>query len=291
MSANFQLSCESTVDLPYTYTTERDISVLFYTYTMAGEEYEDDMLRDPEALPRFFTRLKAGEMPSTSQINVSRYWDFFEPLLQNGDLLHIAFGTGMTSSYYNACQAAEALREKYPHRKLVIIDSLCSCLGYGMLTEQAADLRDAGLSLADVAQRITGLRLNVQHQFFSTDLTQFRRSGRVSGPAAAVGTFLNICPLMHLDRAGKIIAYGKVRGIRQVISVTADAVAAHSTSSTGFYRIGHSQCPELAEQVAAALRQRLGDVPVEISQIGTIISAHCGPGTVAVFFFGLEREI
>lgn len=289
MSNNFQLSCESTVDLPYGYITGRDISVLFYTYMIEGREYEDDMLRDPDALPHFFARLKAGQRPSTSQINVSRYLDFFDALLQKGDLLHIAFGTGMTPSYYNACRAAEALREKYPDRKLIVIDSLCSCLGYGMLTEKAADLRDAGLCLEDVAQRILGLRLHMHHQFFSTDLTQFRRSGRVSGPAAAVGTFLNICPLMHLDPAGKIIAYSKVRGIRQVIEATADAVAAHSTPSTGFYRIGHSQCPELAQKTAEAIRQRVGDVPIEISDIGTIISAHCGPGTVAVFFFGTER--
>jgi len=289
MSKSFLLSCESTVDLPYAYMAERDISVLFYTYTMAGEEYEDDMFRNPDALTHFFARLKAGQMPSTSQINISRYLTFFDALLQKGDLLHIAFGTGMTASYYNACQAAEMLQEKYPNRKIVVIDSLCSCLGYGMLIEQAADLRDDGLSLTDVAQRITDLRLYVNHQFFSTDLTQFRRSGRVSGPAAAVGTFLNICPLMHLDQAGKIIAYSKVRGIRQVIDATADTVAAHSTPSTNFYRIGHSQCPELAQQTAAAIRQRVGDARIEISDIGTIISAHCGPGTVAVFFWGVKR--
>lgn len=289
MSASFQLSCESTVDFPYDYMAKRNIPVLFYTYTMNGEEYEDNMLRDPDALPNFFARLKAGEKPSTSQINFSRYLTFFEDLLQKGDLLHIAFGTGMTPSYYNACRAVEVLREKYPERELVVIDSLCSCIGYGMLTDLAADLRDEGYTLSETAKRITDMRLNVHHQFFSTDLTQFRRSGRVSGPAAAVGTFLNICPLMHLNREGKIIAYGKVRGIRQVIEATADTVAAHTTPATTIFRIGHSQCPKLAEQTADALRQRLGDIPIEIKEIGTIISAHCGPGTVAVFFLGSER--
>ncbi|MBE6925982.1 MAG: DegV family protein [Ruminococcaceae bacterium] len=290
MHTTFQLSCESTVDFPYSHMAERNIPVLFYTYTLEEQEYEDDMLRDPNALPRFFAQLKTGAKPSTSQINVSRYLSFFEPLLEKGDLLHIAFGTGMTPSYYNACRAAEALREKYPERKLVVIDSLCSCIGYGMLTDLAADLRDSGCTLEETAKHIADMRLHVHHQFFSTDLTQFRRSGRVSGPAATVGTLLNICPLMHLDRAGKIIAYSKIRGIRQVIAATVDTVVANSTPSTNIYRIGHSQCRELAQQTADALRQRAGDVPIEIMDIGTIISAHCGPGTVAVFFFGKNRE-
>ena len=149
MERQFTLSCCSTVDLPYSYMESRDIPVLFYTYVVDGVEYDDDMGRDPEALPRFYRFIREGKLPQTSQINVAAYMEFFERLLQKGDLLHIAFTSGQSGSVHNAFLAAEELRAKYPERKLVVIDSLCSSSGYGMLVDSAADLRDQGKSLEE----------------------------------------------------------------------------------------------------------------------------------------------
>ena len=117
MERKFTLSCCSTVDLPYSYMQSRDIPVLFYTYVVDGKEYVDDMGRDPEALPRFYRFLEAGKLP---------YLDFFEAQLEKGDLLHIAFTSGQSGSVHNAVAAAKLLQEKYPDKKLVVIDSLCS---------------------------------------------------------------------------------------------------------------------------------------------------------------------
>ncbi len=125
MDRQFTLSCCSTVDLPYSYMESRDIPVLFYTYVVDGVEYDDDMGRDPEALPRFYRFIQEGKLPQTSQINVATYMTFFEELLQKGDLLHIAFTSGQSGSVHNALLAAEELRQKYPDRKLIVIDSLC----------------------------------------------------------------------------------------------------------------------------------------------------------------------
>ena len=141
MERKFILSCCSTVDLPYSYMQSRDIPVLFYTYVVDGQEYVDDMGRDPEALPRFYRFLEAGKLPQTSQINVGTYLDFFEAQLEKGDLLHIAFTSGQSGSVHNAVAAAKLLQEKYPDKKLVVIDSLCSSSGYGLLVDAAADLR------------------------------------------------------------------------------------------------------------------------------------------------------
>ena len=294
MSQTFQLSCESTVDLPYSYIRGRGISVLFYTYAVDGEEYVDDMGRDPNALSAFFAMLKEGKLPSTSQINTFRYEEYLEGLLQQGDVLHIAFGTGMTPSYRNACEAAEGLREKYPGRRLVVVDSLCSSVGYGMLVDSAADLWDAGKSMEEIEEWVLANRNKAHHQFFSTDLTQFKRSGRVSGPAAAVGTILGICPIMRLNSEGRIIAYDKVRGKKAAIRKTVDTVLQHIQNGTAYdgkFYIGHSNCPELAEETRLALKEHFGAAAdnIQIVNIGTIISAHCGPGTVAVFFYGDER--
>ncbi len=294
MNREFQLSCESTVDLPYSHINGRGISVLFYTYAVDGQEYVDDMGRDPNALPNFFAMLDAGKMPSTSQINEFRYEEYFEELLQKGDVLHIAFGSGMTPSVRNAWKAAETLREKYPERKLVVIDSLCSSVGYGMLVDSAADLRDAGKSIEEIEAWVLNNRNLVHHQFFSTDLTQFKRSGRVSGPAATVGTILGICPIMRLNSEGRIIAYHKVRGKKAAIKTTVDTVLEHIQNGTAYdnkFYIGHSDCPDLAEETRLALKEHFGAAAdsIQIVNIGTIISAHCGHGTVAVFYYGDER--
>lgn len=295
MNPEFILSCESTVDLPFSYIDGRGISVLFYTYAIEGQEYVDDMGRDPNALPDFFAMLDAGKLPSTSQINEFRYEEYFEELLQKGDVLHIAFGSGMTPSVNNAYKAADLLREKYPERKLVVIDSLCSSVGYGILVDSAADLRDAGRSIDETEQWLLANRNQVHHQFFSTDLTQFKRSGRVSGPAAAVGTILGLCPIMRLNSEGRIIAYDKVRGKKAAIKTTVETVLAHIRNGAAYddkFYIGHSACPELAEETRLALKEKLGETAdrIQIVNIGTIISAHCGHGTVAVFFYGDERE-
>ena len=126
MESSFLLSCESTIDLPYSYANERNLPVLFYSYQVDGVDYEDDMGRDPEALPKFYGFLAEGKLPTTAQLNEFQYETFFDNLLQQGDVLHIAFGSGMTASVQNAMLAAETLREKYPERRLVVIDSLCS---------------------------------------------------------------------------------------------------------------------------------------------------------------------
>ena len=139
--ADFILSCESTVDLPYSYVSGRNIPVIFYSYIVDGVSYVDDMGRNEDALPLFYDFIKQGKLPTTSQLNEFLYYDFFRDLLQKGDVLHIAFGSGMTPSVGNAYKAAEKLREEFPDRKLVIIDSLCSCSGYGLLVDIAADLR------------------------------------------------------------------------------------------------------------------------------------------------------
>ena len=294
MERQFTLSCCSTVDLPYSYMADRDIPVLFYTYVVDGREYVDDMGRDPEALPRFYRFLEEGKLPQTSQINVGTYLTFFEKLLQKGDLLHIAFTSGQSGSVHNAMLAAKELQEKYPERKLIVIDSLCSSSGYGMLVDTVADLRDEGKSIEEAAQWVRENRNTVHHQFFSSNMTQFRRTGRVSGAAAMVATIMSICPIMRLDDAGAIKAYGKVRGKKKAVETTIEAMAKHAQGGENYDKrcyVCHSQCPEDAQMLIDGLEARFPRIKgkIRLCDIGTIIGSHSGPGTVAVFFYGDER--
>lgn len=294
MNGKFILSCESTVDMPYSYVASRDIPVLFYSYTVDEQVYPDDMERDPEALPRFYRLLEEGKLPSTSQLNEFQYEAFFGELLEQGDVMHIAFGSGMTGSVLNAEKAAESLRQRYPRRKLVVIDSLCSSSGYGMLVDYAADMRDRGCGLDEVCQWVMDNRKNVHHQFFSTDLKYFRRSGRVSGPAAMLGAVLNICPIMRLDETGHIIAYDKVRGKKKALERTVQTMADHAQEGenySGKCYICHANCPDTAQELKESVLARFpGLKEVQVFNIGTIIASHCGPGTLAVFFLGDQRE-
>lgn len=293
MNTGFTLSCESTVDLPFSYVNGRNIPVMFYSYLVDGKEYIDDMLRDPEALPNFYKMLDNGKLPTTTQLNEFKYLEFFEEQLKHGDLLHIALGTGMTQSYSNAMRAAEELKEKFPDRKLIVVDSLCSSSGYGMLVDYAADMRDNGCSMEEIEEWLLNNRKRIHHQFYSTELKHFRRSGRMSGTTAMIATVLGICPIMHLDDKGRIIAYSKARGKQNAIKVTVDTMEEHAENGKLYSEkcfICHSNCLNEAEIAKSAILERFPNLKdIRICDIGTSIASHCGPGTVAVFFLGDER--
>ena len=264
MDTSFILSCESTIDLPYSYCEARGIPVLFYSYQVDGVSYEDDMGRDPAALPRFYGFLDEGKLPTTAQLNEFQYESFFDALLQQGDVLHI------------------------------VIDSLCSSSGYGLLVDGAADLRDAGKSMDEIADWTMAMRQNVHHQFYSTELKFYRRSGRMSGAAAAIGTVLGICPIMRLDDKGRIIAYDKVRGKKNAVARTVETMKRHAQGGVDYAGkafICHSNCLSDALATKAAVEAAFPhlDGEVRICDIGTIVASHSGPGTVAVFFFGDAR--
>lgn len=294
MERKFILSCGSTVDLPYSYCESRDIPVIFYTYVVDGKEYVDDMLRDPDALPRFYEILKEGKLPHTSQVNTEAYVDFFDSLLKKGDVLHIAFGSGLSGSAHNARAAMETVAARHPDRTIRVVDSLAASSGHGLLVDYIADLRDNGASLEDAYQWAEKNKLNINHQFFSTDLTHLRRNGRVSGAAAMLGTMLGICPVMHLNADGRIIAYDKVRGKGNAVKVTARVMferAQGGKNYTGKCFISHSNSLETAERLRDTVKALCPNVQeIKIFDIGTIIASHTGPGTVALFFYGKDRS-
>ncbi len=295
MNRKFILSCESTVDVPYSYLEGRDIPVLFYHYVIDGVDYVDDMGRDPEARPAFYRMLSEGKLPSTSLINTETYKEFLRGLLKDGDVMHIAFTSGQSSSVGNALIAAEELKEEFPDRQICVIDSLCSSSGYGQIVDYAADLADEGKELSEVADWVLANRNKFHHQFFSSDMTQFKRTGRVSGPTATIATILNICPIMRLDDRGRIIAYDKVRGKKKAVSRTVEETLKHAQNGSeydGKMYVGHSNCAEDAQAVIDALEEVFPHQKgrIKMQDIGTIIASHSGPGTVAVFFMGDERD-
>lgn len=297
MKKSFIISCESTADLPYEYLKSRGVSVIFYKYVMGGEQYEDNAERSDEARQLFYQKIKEGALPSTSQINVYEYEQFFNEILKNYDcdVLHLALGTGLTPSCLKAVEAAKNIQNGGSRHKITVIDSLCGSAGYGLLLDEVLDLRDKGVEFDKIVKYIMQNRNKIHHQFFATDLSLFRRSGRVSGLSAMLAGILDINPIMHLNAEGKIIAYSKVRGKKKSIQKTVSEILTHAENGmdySGKMYVAHSNCPELAAQtvmeIEKAMTNQIGKI--KLLNIGSIIASHCGQGTVAVFFHGDERK-
>lgn len=287
---SFILSCESTVDLRQDYVEGRGISVLCYQYCVDGAFFDDPM-GGKAGMDLFYEKLLSGAKVTTSQINSETYRSYFEKLLADGDVLHIGFGSGMSGSVYNAIRAAEEINSA-SENKVYVVDSLCSSSGYGMLVDIVADLRDAGAEISEVYKKASALGRRIEHRFFSTDLTFFRKSGRLSGPAAAVAAILNICPLMKLDGEGRIVAYSKVRGrknaIKQIVEDMA-SLAEDGSDYSGKCYICHSNCEEQALALKEAVLDGFKNIKdVQICDVGPVIACHSGPGTAAVFYMGKE---
>lgn len=293
---DYIISCESTTDITSAYLKERNLSFLRYTYIINGQEYEDSMGEDPYVLTEFYENIEKGIIPSTTQINIFRYEEYFENLISEADrIIHIVFGSGMTGSINNAEMAAVNIMKKHPGKEIKVIDSLCSCSGYGLLVDYAADMRDGGSSYEDVIEWVTENRTRVHHQFFTVDLKYFRRTGRMSGPVAGIASILSICPIMHLDYDGRIIAYDKVRGKMNAARRTVEEMKAHANNGTmysGKCFISHSNSPEEAEFTRDLILNTFPEISeIRITDIGIITACHCGPGTIAVYFMGDDRKV
>jgi len=261
---------------------------------MDGVEYPDDLGRTM-SFEDFYARIDAGAMPSTSQVNVNQFLEFFEPYLKEGkDILHISLSTGLSGSYNSACVAREQLLAKYPERKILVVDSLGASSGYGLLMDMAADMRDKGSIIEDVYAWLEENKLHIHHWFFSTNLSHYKRGGRISATSAIVGTILKICPLLNMSYDGKLIVRTKIRSKKMVILEIVKMMEQHAQNGTDYAGkcfISNSACYEDAREVADLIEAKFPrlDGSVLINSVGTVIGSHTGPGTVALFFYGDKR--
>ena len=289
--AGFQLSCCSTADLTAAELAARDVAWTPFHFTLNGTEYPDDLGR---TLPfsDFYSAVREGAEVHTSQVGIGQFTEYFSLLAEKGrDILHLSFSSGLSGAYQSACAAAKLVTERYPGRRIEVVDTLCASTGYGMLVLAAADRRDSGTTLDDAAAWCRENRLYLRHVFFSTDLSAYIRGGRISKAAGRIGSLLGICPLLDMDGAGKLVCREKVRSKRRAISRIVEVMAETAQGGTdyaGRCMICHSDCEEDAEAVAALVRARFPKLDGEITlhSVGTVIGSHTGVGTVAVFFRG-----
>ena len=290
----YVLSCCSTADVTRDWLESRKIAYLYFNYYLDGKVCKDDFgaTNSPAEL---YAKMLAGADAKTSQISAGDYMAHFEKYLAQGlDVVHLTLSSGISGTYNSACAARDQLAEKYPERRVYVVDSLAASSGYGLLMDRLAELRDAGMGAAELAAWAEEHKGEVQHWFFSSDLTFFIRGGRISKAAGLVGGMLKICPVMDVAPDGSLAVKEKIRtkakAEKRVVEKM-EELAEEGLDYSGKCYISQSECLEDAREVAALVEQRFPklDGKVEIFPIGATIGVHTGPGTVALFFWGKKR--
>ena len=290
----YVLSCCSTADVTRDWLEARDIKYLYFNYYLDGEVCKDDFgATNPPA--QLYAKMLAGADAKTSQISAGDYMSHFEQFLAAGkDVVHVMLSSGISGTYNSACAARDQLAEKYPDRHVYVVDSLAASSGYGLLMDKLAELRDSGMGAAELAAWADEHKSEVQHWFFSSDLTFFIRGGRISKAAGLVGGMLKICPVMDVAPDGSLAVKEKIRtkakAEKRVVEKM-EELAEDGLDYSGTCYISQSECLADAQEVAARIEERFPKLngKVEIFPIGATIGVHTGPGTVALFFWGKKR--
>lgn len=285
---SYKIITDSGSDLTAELQNTLDVRVTPLTM-MFRNQLQDDCVDD--SIKELYDGLRAGDVATTSAVNPERWANFMEPELKAGfDLLVLAFSSGLSTTYQSAVIAAGDLAERYPQRKIRVVDTLSASLGQGLLTWYACKKRDEGYDLDQLAEWVEAHKLHLCHWFTVDDLMYLKRGGRVSATTALMGTMLNIKPVMHMDDEGHLINVSKVRGRKAAIDALAKKMGEtgkNFENSTCF--ISHGDCLEDAQYLASILKEKYGVKEVIIGYVGAVIGAHAGPGVLAVFFLGDQR--
>ena len=286
---DFVIVTDSSADLPASLVQDMGVEVLPLSFTVQGKTYHnypDDREMDPKV---FYKMLRDGEMATTSAVNVAEYTAMLEPLLQAGkDVLVLAFSSGLSTTYQSSVIAVNDLIERYPDRKLLTVDTLCASMGQGLLVWLAVQEQRKGKTMEEVRDWVEENKLHLCHWFTVDDLHFLKRGGRISAATAVVGTMLSIKPVLHVDDEGHLISMGKARGRTGSLTALVDHMEQTVTDVDTVF-ISHGDCLADAEKVADDVKKRFGTQNVVINNIGPVIGAHSGPGTVALFFLGTKR--
>lgn len=292
--SDYIISCCSTADLTKEHFESRQINYICFHYELDGKEYVDDLGQSMD-FHEFYRAMANGATTKTSQVNADEFIEYFTPFLEQGkDILHVTLSSGISGVHNSAMVAKQDLEERFPERKIFIVDSLGASSGYGLIMDKLADLRDGGMGLEELYQWTEANKLKLHHWFFSTDLSFYVKGGRISKTAGFVGSVLELCPLLNMDNLGRLIPRFKIRTKKKVIQAIEKKMEENAENGLEYADkcyISQSDCYEDARAVADLVEKNFPNLKgnVEINHIGTTIGSHTGPGTVALFFWGCER--
>lgn len=285
---DYVIITDSSCDLPAAKAKELGVHVIPLEVNLEGIGTK---MNDEIDIKEFYEFLRSKKSAKTSAVNMDRFAECFESYLKEGqDVLYIGFSSGLSATYMAGKNAAEELSEKYPERRVIAVDSLCASLGQGLIVYHAVCKKNSGATIEETAKFVEDIKLNLCHWFTVDDLFFLKRGGRVSGATAVLGTMLSIKPVMHVDDEGHLINVQKARGRGAAITALFDKMrdTAIDPESQVVY-ISHGDCYDDAKKLADMIEKEFGIKEILINEVGPVIGAHSGPGTLALFFLGTKR--
>lgn len=286
----FALVTDSASDLPEEYFKEHDIECIRLGFFMDEVNYEgEDGKRIDEK--DFYAKLRSGAMPSTYQVTAETAKPHFEKFLKEGrDVLVVAFSSGLSGTEGSYRMAAKELKEKYPERRIEVVDSLCASMGEGLFVDYVVKKADSGASLEETVRYAESLKLHICHYFTVDNLFHLKRGGRVSAATAVVGSMLNIKPVLHVDDLGHLVAVSKTMGRKKSVQALVKYMEELQILEEGDpIFISHGDCIEDVEYLKKLVEEKFPGHEIKVNYIGPVIGAHSGAGTLALFFRGSHR--
>ena len=285
---NFEIFTDSSCDLPAELLKKHNIHVQQLDVTVDGCK---PVANNELNIKEFYSELRSGKCAKTNAVSMQAFKDTMRPFAEDGkDILYIGFSSGLSATYNNGRLALDELKEEFPERTLIYADTLAASLGQGMMVVYAAELREKGASIEEVRDFVNEKRLNICHQFTVDDLFFLKRGGRVNSATAIVGSMLGIKPILHVDNEGHLISIDKTRGRKAAI--TALFKRMKETADLSEFKhvyISHGDCIDDAQILADIGKEEYGIDEIVINDVGPVIGAHSGPGTLALFYYGTER--
>ncbi len=286
---DFIIATASTADLTREYLDEHKVPFISYSYTIGEEVYEDDCRE--ETRQATYEKMREGAILTTAAINTYEYHEFFEPFLKDGkDVIFLDMCRPLSSSCRFCDEAIEELKEEYPDRIVVNVDTCCVSGGLGMLVKHVVDLYEKGTSYDDIIKWIEDNKLRIAHRFTVDDLNWLKRGGRVSNASALVGTLLSIKPVLYVPDAGTLDVVSKIRGRKNALNTIVEAIKKDVPAGSEIeFNINHADCYDDAEYVRDELLATYPDATITITGLGVVIGAHCGPGLFTIFYMTDKR--
>lgn len=289
--SEYEIFTDVTSDLPLEVIDFLGIKVIPMDFQIDGKvysHYPDERELDSKD---FYKMIQEGLMATTTQITPSRFMEYFIPTLEEGkDIIYICFSSGLSGTYGSSKIAIQNLKDDYPNRKIMSIDSLCASSGEGLLVYLAAKEKEKGKTIYELYDWIENNRLNICHWYKVDDLFHLKRGGRISSVAATFGTVLNIKPLLNMDDDGKLQLVEKLRGTKTCEHRMLDKLKEnYLPDKYDTIIISHADCKHEAMLLEKMLRKECEVGEIIHSNIGPVIGAHSGKGTLLINFYGKQR--
>jgi len=287
-SKNYVVCTDSSSDIPSALLSEWGVvsTPLSFRFSNSDKQYTNDEM----SIENFYSQMKDGAVAKTSAVNSEQFIESFKKILEDGqDILYLGFSSGLSTTYNSARIAKEALLPDYPDRRIELVDTLCASAGEALLIRLVLDKKESGATIDEAMEYAEAIKLSICHWFTVDDLVYLKRGGRVSPTTAFVGNVLGIKPVMHVDNDGHLVNVTKVRGRKISIATLAQKYSELCTDRNARVFISHGDCRKDAEELAGIIKEKTGKSTDLITDVGPVIGAHSGPGTLALFFVGKER--